>query len=212
MAGRLDVPVFADDDADLGALAELGARRVPGARHVSYVKAASGLGAGIVLGGRLHRGAAGIAGEIGHVQVGEDGPGLPLRQPRLPGDARRGTRAAGPAATGLRRAADDRAAARPRPSPVRRGAAGCGGCSAMPDARSGRALADLCNRLNPEAVVLGGSLGASPSLSDGVRAAIDRYAQPDTGRGRPGVAAGQLGDRAEVVGAIALAISRLANI
>ena len=70
---RLGVPVVADNDANLGALAELHHGVARGVTDVVYVKVASGLGAGIVLGGRLHRGATGIAGEIGHVQVGEDG-------------------------------------------------------------------------------------------------------------------------------------------
>ena len=54
----------------------------------------------------------------------------------------------------------------------------------------GRAVADLANSLNPELVVVGGSLGAAPSLLTGLRDSIDRYAQPDTaaalrgGRGR----------------------------
>ena len=54
-----------DNDANLGALAEasLGAGR--GMRDVVYVKVSSGIGAGLVLGGRLHHGATGIAGEIG---------------------------------------------------------------------------------------------------------------------------------------------------
>ena len=71
----------------------------------------------------------------------------------------------------------------------------------------GRALADLCNSINPEVIVLGGSLGASASLRDGVRAAVDRYAQPDTAAAVRVVAA-ELGDRAELVGAVALAIAR----
>ncbi len=73
----------------------------------------------------------------------------------------------------------------------------------------GRALADLCNSLNPEAVVLGGSLGTSPSLASGVRASVDRYAQPDSAAAVR-VVAGELGDRAEVVGAVSLAIARVA--
>ena len=70
---RLGVPVHADNDANLGALAELHHGSARGRHDVIYLKIASGVGAGIVLGGRLHRGASGIAGEIGHVQVGEDG-------------------------------------------------------------------------------------------------------------------------------------------
>ena len=74
----------------------------------------------------------------------------------------------------------------------------------------GRALADLANSLNPELVVVGGSLGPSASLIDGIRASIDRYAQPDTAA-VVRVVAGELGDRAEVVGAVALAIARVAR-
>src|SRR3954447_20183691 len=74
---RLGIPVHADNDANLGALAELHQGSARGKHDVVYLKIASGVGAGIVLGGRLHRGASGIAGEIGHVQVGEDGQVCP---------------------------------------------------------------------------------------------------------------------------------------
>lgn len=73
----------------------------------------------------------------------------------------------------------------------------------------GRAVADLANSLNPELVVVGGSLGAAPSLLTGLRGAIDRYAQPDTAAAVE-VEAGELGDRAEVVGSVALAIATVA--
>lgn len=69
LSKRLGRPVFVENDANLGAMAEsrLGAAREY--RDVVYVRASYGTGAGIVLGGRLHRGFAGTAGEIGHVQV-----------------------------------------------------------------------------------------------------------------------------------------------
>ena len=73
----------------------------------------------------------------------------------------------------------------------------------------GRALADLCNNLNPELVVVGGSLGASLCLDEAIRGAIDRYTQPDTAAALR-VVPGELGDRAEVVGAVSLAIARVA--
>lgn len=72
----------------------------------------------------------------------------------------------------------------------------------------GRALADLCNSLNPEMVVVGGSLGASAGLRDGIRAAVDRYAQPDTAAAVR-VAPAELGARAELVGALTLAVGRV---
>ena len=59
----------------------------------------------------------------------------------------------------------------------------------------GRALADLCTSLNPAVIVVGGSLGSSEALVDGVRASVDRYAQPDAAAAVR-VASGRLGDRA----------------
>ena len=70
----------------------------------------------------------------------------------------------------------------------------------------GRVLADLCNHLNPAAIIVGGDLSAAGGpLLDGIRESIDRYAQPgaaDAVEVKPGV----LGERAEVLGALALVI------
>ena len=81
------VPVRAGNEADLAALAELwfGDGRGPAAEdpHASpgpdgvdflYVSGGIGVGAGIVLGGALFRGAGGRAGELGHVVVDPHGP------------------------------------------------------------------------------------------------------------------------------------------
>ena len=67
-------PVFVDNDANAGALAELwwGAGRSGG--DLAFVKVATGVGAGLVLGGELFRGTAGIEGEIGHLTVDPQGP------------------------------------------------------------------------------------------------------------------------------------------
>jgi len=67
------VPVFMDNDANLGALAEhwWGAGR--GEQHLVYVKLATGIGAGLVLNGDVYPGNSGIAGEIAHTSVDPDG-------------------------------------------------------------------------------------------------------------------------------------------
>ena len=69
MEKRLGHPVFVDNDANLGALAEsrLGASRIY--RDSVYVRVSYGVGGGIVIAGRVHQGFAGTAGEIGHVLV-----------------------------------------------------------------------------------------------------------------------------------------------
>ncbi|WP_231557252.1 ROK family transcriptional regulator [Deinococcus sp. YIM 77859] len=74
LEAALGLPAWVDNDANLGALAEarFGAHR--GASDLIYVKAATGIGAGVLLGGRLHRGVRGGAGEIGHISINEQGP------------------------------------------------------------------------------------------------------------------------------------------
>jgi predicted NBD/HSP70 family sugar kinase len=68
----------------------------------------------------------------------------------------------------------------------------------------GRVLADLCNVVNPEAIVVGGELGeAGEPLLSGIREAVDRYALPGAAEVVE-VVHGELGERAEVLGALAL--------
>src|SRR5690606_30340630 len=68
IAQHLDVPVLVDNDVNIMALGERAMSR-PGTQHLVFVKVATGIGAGIVSGGRLVRGAQGVAGDIGHVRV-----------------------------------------------------------------------------------------------------------------------------------------------
>lgn len=68
------LPVQVDNDANLGALAE---RWWGAGREVDdfvYIKYATGLGAGHIIGGRIYRGATGTAGEIGHIAMDPHGP------------------------------------------------------------------------------------------------------------------------------------------
>jgi predicted NBD/HSP70 family sugar kinase len=59
-------PVLVDNDVNLMALGEH-ATVYPHVEHMIFVKVATGIGAGIISGGRLHRGAQGAAGDLGHV-------------------------------------------------------------------------------------------------------------------------------------------------
>ena len=67
---RLDLPVFVDNDANCAALAEAydGARLA--VRDLVMITVGTGIGGGLVLGGRIYRGATGAAGEIGHTLIG----------------------------------------------------------------------------------------------------------------------------------------------
>ncbi|MDF3287721.1 MULTISPECIES: ROK family transcriptional regulator [Streptomyces] len=66
------LPLEVDNEANLGALAELW--QGAGACDFIHVSAAEGIGAALVVGGRVFRGARGFAGELGHVPVRPDGP------------------------------------------------------------------------------------------------------------------------------------------
>ena len=71
---RLGLPVSADNDANLGALGEAAFGAGRRAQDLIYVKVTTGIGAGLIVEGGLHRGTAGRAGELGHVRVRPDGP------------------------------------------------------------------------------------------------------------------------------------------
>jgi glucokinase len=68
---RLGVPVFVDNDATVAALAEAHDEQLQlVARNLVMLTVGTGVGGGIVLGGRIYRGATGGAGEFGHTIVG----------------------------------------------------------------------------------------------------------------------------------------------
>lgn len=73
LSRRFGRPVLLDNDANLGALAEL---RWGGTetRNLAYLKVATGIGAGLIFNGRIFRGASGVAGEIGHTTIDPNGP------------------------------------------------------------------------------------------------------------------------------------------
>jgi predicted NBD/HSP70 family sugar kinase len=71
---RLGAPVLVDNDANLGALAERwwGAGRE--VEDFAFLKVATGVGSGHIIGGRIYRGSSGTAGEIGHLAIDPHGP------------------------------------------------------------------------------------------------------------------------------------------
>lgn len=73
LTAHLGLPVNVENDANLGAVAEVWWGDHGVSDDLVFVKVGSGIGAGIVLGGRLHRGHTGITGELGHVVVSEFG-------------------------------------------------------------------------------------------------------------------------------------------
>lgn len=68
------VPCYVENDANAGALAEVRFGAGRGSKNLIFLTMGTGMGAGLILGGRLYRGASNSAGEIGHVRLSADGP------------------------------------------------------------------------------------------------------------------------------------------
>lgn len=73
LQSELGVPVRVDNDANAGALAELWWGE-PSPGPIVFVKVATGVGAGLILDGHVHRGHHGVAGELGHLSIDPNGP------------------------------------------------------------------------------------------------------------------------------------------
>jgi glucokinase len=74
VSDRLGIPVYVENDASAAALGEFRFGAGRGARHLLHATLGTGIGGGIVIDGRLYRGARGFAGEIGHVVLDPAGP------------------------------------------------------------------------------------------------------------------------------------------
>jgi predicted NBD/HSP70 family sugar kinase len=74
LADRLGCAVHVENDVNAGALGAAALLDVHPPSNLAYLSIGTGLAAGLVLGGRIHRGATGGAGEVGHVPVRADGP------------------------------------------------------------------------------------------------------------------------------------------
>src|SRR3954471_11485903 len=74
MAERVGLPVHVDNDANLAVLAEQRAGAARGASDVVMLTLGTGIGSGIVIGGRVFRGATGAGAEIGHMTIDQHGP------------------------------------------------------------------------------------------------------------------------------------------
>lgn len=74
LQSKLKLPVFIDNDANLMALAEFRLGAAKGTTNAVCITLGTGVGGGIILEGKLYRGASFAAGEIGHLPINENGP------------------------------------------------------------------------------------------------------------------------------------------
>ncbi len=74
LSAELGVPVKIEDDARCAALGEARRGGARGAQNAVYVTISTGIGAGIIVNGRIYRGSHGCAGEVGHITLDAAGP------------------------------------------------------------------------------------------------------------------------------------------
>lgn len=203
LGDALGMPVFVDNDANLGALAQITWGEHTQAKDLVFLKVGSGIGAGLILNGAPYYGHTGITGEIGHATIFDQGlvcrcgnrgcletvastsimlellgrgEPEPLTVPRIIANAH-----AGDAAT--LRVIDDAGIA------------------------IGRAAANVANMINPEIIVVGGPLASlGDILLSPIRRGLMRHAVPTIGESTV-VAMSSLGDRAEALGAVSLVLT-----
>lgn len=195
-----DVPVVFDNDGNLGALAEarLGAGR--GCRTVVRVSVSEGVSGGIVAGGEVVHGRTGTAGELGHLTIDPDGA--------MCSCGNRGCLQIYAGATAVL----DLLAASHGPLTVpevlsyaAEGDLGCRRVLTDVGRYLGTAMASVCTVLDPDVVVVGGTLAqAGDLLLDPLREVLGERTAVTSGA-MVRVVAGQLGDTASARGALLLA-------
>lgn len=182
MTEGLGMPVIVEKDTNMAALGAYYFGSTPFSPNLIYITVSTGVGGGLILDGRLYRGQAGGAGEIGHMVVERNGP--------VCGCGRQGCLEAVAAGRVLARRVEQMRAGGwgadmdlgPGPWGARElgEAARRGDRAALAVVREttqflGQAIANLVNLFNPQLVVLGGSVAQgwrdliSSSLDEQVR-------------------------------------------
>lgn len=200
-SARLGMPVLFENDANLEAVGESVYGAASGEDNVIFVKLGErATGAGLVLDGRLYRGANGFAGELAHVHLADNGKlcmcgGRGCLTTRLGNaliESIHETYGQDVTFSDILLRAD---AGDPGPARI------LGDVGRM----VGSVLANLVTFLNPAVLVVGGNLGpAARVVIDGLRESVEQLTSPVAGSALR-IAAGALGGKAELLGAIAVA-------
>ncbi|MGD9751150.1 MAG: ROK family protein [Acidimicrobiia bacterium] len=215
LAPRRRCPVVVDNDGDCAAWAEVGLGAGRGSDHVVFVGLGTGISCGMVVEGRRVRGVHGFAGEPGHMTIVPGGAGCAC--------GRQGCWEAYASGSALaRQAAEAAAAGRLAAAVARAGSAaavrgehlsealrsGDPEAAAVADRFAdwvGLGVANLVHLLDPEVVVVGGSVMSEVALWEHrVRRAYRRHVLGGGLRPRTTVAAAHLGRRAGAIGAALL--------
>ncbi|MCB9492367.1 MAG: ROK family protein [Dehalococcoidia bacterium] len=198
LVGRLGIPVEVGHDATLAALGETRYGARAGARDLVYVTVSTGIGAGIIAGGRAVTGSRGGAGEVGHVIVNPGG--------RACGAGCAGCLEGQSSGSALAAVGSERLGRELRAEEVfalaQEGDATARAVVLEAIEFLGAGLAGLLATLDPAAVILGGGVarGIGAAWWRELLTAVGRYALPRY-EGEPPIELTVLGDDASLLGA-----------
>ncbi|QBX54505.1 ROK family transcriptional regulator [Nocardioides seonyuensis] len=201
----LDVPVLIDNDVNIMALGEKHAH-FPDVDDLVFIKVSTGIGAGIISGGSLQRGAMGTAGDVGHVRLRRaDGVAC-----RCGNEGCLEAVAASPALTAeLRSVGEDVHSGSDVVDLVRSGNVAAIQVVRQAGRDMGEVVAMVVNFINPSVVVVGGALSAAGEhLIAGIRETVYQRSLP-LATEHLRIVPSAAGERAGVIGAAAMAISHV---
>ena len=217
---RYNAPVWVDNDVNLLAMGEWRSGVAAGHDNVVVVKVGTGIGAGIISDGHLHRGAQGSAGDVGHIQVTED-PAVICRcgnigclEALAGGGAlgRAGEAAAIEGRSERLRLALDQGGSVSAQDVARAASFGDPAAVALLQSggrRIGSMLASVVNFFNPSLVVIGGGVANSPDqFLASIREAVYRRSLPLATRDLL-IQRSSLGGLAGVIGASSMVVDQL---
>jgi predicted NBD/HSP70 family sugar kinase len=199
-----DVPVLVDNDVNIMALGEYWSMS-PKVEDFIFVKIGTGIGSGLIMGGHLHRGAHGAAGDIGHVQAGGDDVVC-----RCGNNGCLEASAGGAAiAESLRAIGHDVHGSREVVALVQKGDQDAIRAVRAGGRLVGQVLATMVNLLNPAVIMIGGDMAeAEQPLIAGIREIVYQRSTTLSTQDLQ-IITSTLGDRAGVTGAAAMVIDHV---
>jgi len=216
---NLHLPCLIDNDANAGALGEFRYGTGRGTEALVYVTLSTGIGAGVILNGKIHRGKDGLAGELGHIPISESANTCSCGATGCLESLSSGW-AIAERGREWRRSRGDSLAALGDPSRSRSEgitarevaqSAGQGDAADLGIVREAarhlaRGLLTVIRILDPDRIILGGGLiQAGPVLLDPLREYLAKLASPTIGYSTEIVTAG-LGTYSPLYGAAAMAL------
>lgn len=194
---RLGAAVVVENDVNMAALGELWQGLGRGHRDFAILSVGTGLGMGLVLNGRLYKGARGFAGEVAYLPLGGN--------PQDPASRRVGTLESVVGTYGILNRFHARGGSATDVADVfaQAGSGDLGAARVVRDSAEllAASILAICSVVDPELVIMTGGIGSDPMLIELMRAEFDRISPHPVAIERS-----QLGERAGVVGAVAAAV------